>query len=68
MHRMIEDQEHTWECPECDHRLQYAPRDADVAKLAMVSHLARAHKMTFWQVITKAPGTEQAAEEYFGRR
>ena len=38
----------------------------DAAKLAMVSHLARCHKMSFWQVRSVVPNAKKQAEEFFG--
>ena len=59
-----------WQCPYCRHSFAYAIEHEDVAKLAMVSHLARCHELTYWQVLCKlgARYIKQAAEEYFGDR
>ena len=55
-----------WQCPYCDHSLECRIKDDDVGKLAMVSHLARRHMMSFWQILNIDPDARKAAEEYFG--
>ena len=55
-----------WQCPYCDHSLSYMMEHEDVAKLAIVSHLVRCHKMSFWQVRSVVPNAKKQAEEFFG--
>ena len=55
-----------WQCPYCDHSLEYRIKDDDVGKLAMVSHLARCHRMSFWQLLRLDPDARTAVQEYFG--
>ena len=55
-----------WQCPYCDHSLAYRIKDDEVGKLSMVSHLARRHRMSFWQILGMDRDARKAAEEYFG--
>jgi len=54
-----------WQCPYCDHSLDYKIEHEDVAKLAMVSHLVRCHKFSYWQVRSVVPNAKKQAREYF---
>lgn len=54
-----------WECPYCKHTLSYRIEHNDAGKLAMVSHLVRCHRMSYWQVLGIDPEAKEAAEEYF---
>ena len=56
-----------WQCRFCNHSLEYWPEDRDAARLAIVSHLRRCHRMGLWLVLAVEPDTKRAAEEYFGR-
>jgi hypothetical protein len=57
-----------WQCPYCSHSFAYPREHEDVAKLAMVSHLARCHEFTYWQVLCQlgVKYIKAAAEMYFG--
>ena len=55
----------SWKCPYCDHSLSYRIEHGDVAKLAMVSHLARCHDTPYWHFVVNMKPLKKAAEEYF---
>ena len=57
-----------WQCPFCGHSLEYAQQHESAAKLAMVSHLVRCHRMNRDQVLARLGKryAGHAATELFG--